>query len=131
MTSGGKSRPPLMMTRPPLDLGLAPAGIEVLPHLGASLERVALQLEEQAAWARSVLSNVAAHRVRGLFSTERTGVTSLDVLSVLGTVTGSILLALGGLCHRRIRLRGRLRPRRSLGAFSDGLQSGIVNDYMA
>ena len=101
MTSGGKSRPPLMMTRPPLDLGLAPAGIEALPHLGASLERVALQLEEQAAWARSVLSNAAAHRVRGLFSTERTGVTSLDVLSALGTVTGSILLALGGLCHRR------------------------------
>lgn len=129
-TAGGQGRLPLTMSIPPLLLLLAALAVGLMPHLGEQLQRAALELEDQAGYARAVLHNSVVSHPKGLLPAEPTGVSLMDVTTGIGTAAGAVILAALGLYWRRLPLLSRFTPSRRVIDLLDGLQSGVVNDYV-
>ncbi|MHB1987224.1 MAG: complex I subunit 5 family protein [Acidimicrobiales bacterium] len=130
-TDAGKGRTPLTMVLPPVVLVALALVVGVLPHLGPVIERAVLQFQDQIGYNASVLGGAHVPHPVGLTAPGSTGVTDLSLASSLGTVAGALVLAWFGLYRRRLPLLGRSHEptARYLHAV-EGLQSGIVNDYI-
>jgi multicomponent Na+:H+ antiporter subunit D len=129
-TSSGKQRTPQTMIVPAIVLVAAAVAIGLLPHLGNAVENAAMRFQDQPAYTAAVLPGgrvgVATNATR-----EAAGVTAATIGASLATLAGSVLLAAAALYRRRLP-----RPRWVEGLTAranpllDGLQSGIVNDYI-
>ncbi len=130
-TEGGRGKVPVTMLVPAVFLvGLA-LSLGVLPGLGDVVQRAALQFQDQAGYVATVLHGSAGVHLAKPAAPGSTGVTLLSVASALGTVAGSIALALGSLYRRRLtawRLPDAWATR--VVGLLDGFQSGVVNDYV-
>lgn len=130
-TEGGRRKVPVTMLAPAIVLVCVAISLGVLPGLGDVVQRAALQFEDQAGYVATVLHGAAAGHLARPSAPGSTGVTVLSVATALGTAAGSVLLALASLYRRRItawRLSDALTAR--VVSLLDGLQSGIVNDYI-
>ncbi len=129
-TEAGRGRTPLTMVVPAAVLVAAAFGIGLVPGIGGAIEHAAMQLEDQAGYVATVLHGArVAHPVTPM-APEPTTPTVIDVASALGTVAGSVLLALAALYRRRLPLLAAYRPSKAAASLAEGLQSGVVNDYV-
>jgi multicomponent Na+:H+ antiporter subunit D len=129
-TETGKNKAPVTMLAPAVVLTAAACGIGAVPGLGHALQHAALQMQDQLAYNAAVLKGSSASRLHGLFPLEPTAVTPADVVTALVTVCASVLLALGALYRRRLPVIPLARQGGRLTEIFDGLQSGVVNDYV-
>jgi multicomponent Na+:H+ antiporter subunit D len=130
-TDAAKGRTPLSMIGPATALVAGAIVVWLLPRLGPAVEAAAVRFQDQAAYNAAVLSGVRVAHPVALHPPGPTGVTLSSVLTAIGSVVGSVLLALAGLYWRRLPLLRRgLEPGTGLIRFIDGFQSGMVNDYV-
>jgi multicomponent Na+:H+ antiporter subunit D len=130
-TKGGKRKVPVSMLAPAVVLVCLALSLGLLPGLGGVVQHAALQLEDQAGYVAHVLHGAPGAHLAHAPSPGSTGVTVLSLASALGTVAGSILLALVSLYRRRLtawRFQGAWATR--VVDVLDGFQSGVVNDYV-
>jgi len=131
-TAGGRGRSPLSMLLPPLVLVVAAAVIGLLPQLGPAAQAGAVRLQDQPAYAATVLSGARVAHPAAPEPPEETGVTTADVVSGLGSAAGAVVLAGLALYRRRLPLLRRAPvPGPGLAGFFRVVQSGVVNDYVA
>lgn len=130
-TEEGKGVTPLTMLIPPAALVAIAIGVGLVPQLGSVVEHLAVQFQDQSAYDATVLAGAHISHLRGVIAPEHAGVSELALASSFGTLAGSILLAFFGLYGRRLPRPGWLRGRHlKLVTVLDGLQSGVVNDYV-
>ena len=131
-TAGGRGRSPLTMLLPPLALVVAAAVIGLLPQLGPAAQAGAVRLQDQPAYAATVLSGARVAHPAAPEPPEETGVTTADVVSGLGSAAGAVVLAGLALYRRRLPLVRRAPgPGSGLSGVFRVVQSGVVNDYVA
>jgi multicomponent Na+:H+ antiporter subunit D len=131
-TAGGRGRSPLTMLLPPLALVVAAALIGLLPQAGPAVQAAAVRLQDQPAYAATVLSGARVAHPAAPEPPEETGVTTADVVSGLGSAAGAVVLAGLALYRRRLPLLRRAPgPGPGLSGFFRAVQSGVVNDYVA
>jgi multicomponent Na+:H+ antiporter subunit D len=131
-TEGGRGRSPLTMILPPLVLTLAAVVIGLLPQLGPAMQAGAVRMQDQPAYAATVLSGQRVAHPAAPEPREETGVTAADVASGLGSAAGAVVLAGLALYRRRLPLLRRAPgPGSGLSGFFRVVQSGVVNDYVA
>jgi multicomponent Na+:H+ antiporter subunit D len=117
------------MIAPAATLVILAIAVGVLPHLGAAVEAGVIRFQDQAAYNAAVLSGVHVAHAVALHPSGPTSVTLSSILLAIGSVTGSVLLALAGLYWRRLPLLRRgFEPGVGLVRLIDGFQSGTVND---
>ncbi len=129
-TEAGQGRTPLTMLVPAAVLVVADIGVGLVPGIGAAIEHAAMQLEDQAGYVATVLHG--AHVVHPItpMAPEPTAPRLIDVASALGTVAGSVLVALAALYRRRLPVLAGYRRSEVTGFVANSLQSGVVNDYV-
>ncbi|HTX63822.1 MAG TPA: complex I subunit 5 family protein [Acidimicrobiales bacterium] len=130
-TQGARWRVPWTMVAPAIVLVVLAGALGVLPDLGPIVQRAAMQFENQASYASSVLHAARGASLATPGPPGSTGVSALSLGSALGTVAGSVLLAWFSLYRRRLP-RWVPRPARvsKVDGLLDGFQSGVVNDYV-
>jgi multicomponent Na+:H+ antiporter subunit D len=130
-TVAAKGRTPLSMIAPATALVVGAVGVWLLPHLGPEVEAAVVRFQDQAAYNAAVLSGAHVVHPVALHPPGPTGVTLSSVLTAIGSVIGSVLLALAGLYWRRLPvLRRGLEPGKGLVRLIVAFQSGMVNDYV-
>jgi multicomponent Na+:H+ antiporter subunit D len=130
-TEAARGRTPLSMIAPAATLVILAIAFGVLPHLGAAVEAGVTRLQDQAAYNAAVLSGVHVAHAVALHPSGPTSVTLSSILLAIGSVTGSVLLALAGLYWRRLPvLRRGFEPGTGLVRLIEGFQSGMLNDYV-
>jgi multicomponent Na+:H+ antiporter subunit D len=134
-TPEAKGRTPLSMIIPAAVLAAAAVVVGVLPHLGAAVEAAAVRFQDEAAYNAAVLSGLSGVHIShpiALYPIAPAGVTLSSVLTAVGSVIASVLLALAALYWRRLPvLRRGFEPGTGLVRVVQGFQSGVVNDYVA
>jgi hypothetical protein len=101
------------------------------PHLGATVQDMAVRFQDQAAYNDAVLSGRAVAHPVALHPREPTAITPADVLSGAGSALGAVILAGLALYRRRIPLLRRgPEPDLLLADPIRRFQSGVVNDYV-
>jgi multicomponent Na+:H+ antiporter subunit D len=131
-TVSGRGRSPLSMLVPPLVLVVAAAVTGLLPQVGPAAQAGAVQLQDQQAYAATVLSGARVAHPSAPEPPEETGVTAADLVSGAGSAAGAVLLAGLALYRRRLPLLRRAPgPGSGLAGFFRTVQSGVVNDYVA
>jgi multicomponent Na+:H+ antiporter subunit D len=130
-TDEAKGRTPLSMIVPPAVLvGLAIAA-GLLPHLGSLVQSAAVRFQDQAAYNATVLMGAQIAHPAAIMPTEDATPTLTDVMTGLGTVAASLVLALISLHWRRVPvLRRGYEPGTGLVGPIRRFQSGVVNDYV-
>jgi multicomponent Na+:H+ antiporter subunit D len=130
-TEEGKQRTPLTMIVPPAVLVAAAIVVGLLPDIGPAVQAAAVRFQDQAAYNATVLSGAhVAHPVAPAAS-EAAGISLSDVVSGLGSVAGSVVLAWLALYWRRLPLLRRgLEPGAGLAVPIQRFQSGVINDYV-
>jgi multicomponent Na+:H+ antiporter subunit D len=130
-TGQAKQRTPLTMIVPAAVLTLAALALAVVPHVRPALQGAAKRFADQAAYSRTVLSGAAtAHPVMP-FPAKAGSSAASDMLIGLSSALGAIVLAGLALYARRLPGLGRrLRPEMALARPLEGIQSGVVNDYV-
>jgi multicomponent Na+:H+ antiporter subunit D len=130
-TDEAKGRTPLSMIVPPAVLvGLAIAA-GLLPHLGSLVQSAAVRFQDQAAYNATVLMGAQIAHPAATMPTEDATPTLTDVMTGLGTVAASLVLALISLHWRRLPvLRRGYEPGTGLVGPIRRFQSGVVNDYV-
>jgi len=130
-TDEAKGRTPLSMIVPPAVLvGLAIAA-GLLPHLGSLVQSGAVRFQDQAAYNATVLAGAQLAHPVAIMPTEDAAPTLTDVITGLGTVAASLVLALISLYWRRLPvLRRGYEPGTGLVGPIRRFQSGVVNDYV-
>jgi multicomponent Na+:H+ antiporter subunit D len=130
-TEAARGRTPLSMIAPAATLVILAIAVGVLPHLGAAVEAGVTRFQDQAAYNAAVLSGVHVAHAVALHPSGPTSVTLSSILLAIGSVTGSVLLALAGLYWRRLPvLRRGFEPGTGLVRLIEGFQSGMLNDYV-
>jgi multicomponent Na+:H+ antiporter subunit D len=130
-TDEGRQYTPLTMIVPPMVLVVGAIVVGLWPHLGATVQDMAVRFQDQAAYNDAVLSGrTVAHPV-ALHPPEPTAITPADVLSGAGSALGALILAGLALYRRRIPLLRRgPEPDLLLADPIRRFQSGVVNDYV-
>ena len=130
-TDEGRQHTPLTMIIPPMVLVAGAIVVGLWPHLGATVQDVAVRFQDQAAYNDAVLfGRTVAHPV-ALHPREPTAITPADVLSGAGSALGALILAGLALYRRRIPLLRRgPEPDLLLADPIRRFQSGVVNDYV-
>lgn len=130
-TDAGKQRTPMTMLIP---TGLLVAGafaLAFIPHLGSAIQHGAIRLQDQAGYARTVLSGAHVRNPSAPFEPEPTGVTAASVVTSTLSAVGALVLAWLALYWRRLPVLSRgHEPGRGLRKPIQAFQSGIVNDYI-
>ena len=130
-TDSAKLRTPLTMIVPPAVLVVAAVAVGLIPGLGSVIQAAAVRFEDQAGYNATVLAGAHIAHPAALAAAEPTGLTLSAVLTGLGCVTGSAILACLALYWRRLPLLGRgYEPGAGLTAPIQRFQSGVVNDYV-
>jgi multicomponent Na+:H+ antiporter subunit D len=130
-TDQAKQRTPLTMIVPAAVLTLAALALAFVPHLRPALESTAERFADQAGYSRAVLSGVATTHPVMTFPPTASTDTASDVLTGLSSAVCAVVLAGLSLYQQRLpRLRNRLRPMGALVRPLEGIQSGIVNDFV-
>jgi hypothetical protein len=122
------------MLAPPLILAGAAALLGLLPQLGPSVQGAAVRLQDQRAYAATVLSGARVARPAAPAPPEESGVSAADLATGAGSAAGAVLLAGVALYRRRlpfVRRRGPWPGSAGLASVSRAVQSGVVNDYVA
>jgi multicomponent Na+:H+ antiporter subunit D len=130
-TDLGKGRTPLTMIVPAALLAVAALAVGVLPHLGQAVEAAAVRFQDEAGYNATVLAGARIAHPAALYQPQSAGITLASVVIALGSVAGSVVLALTALYRRRLPLPRRwLRPATALAPVLRQFQSGVVNDYV-
>ena len=130
-TDSGKQRTPLTMIVPPAVLVVAAVAVGLIPGLGSVIQAAAVRFEDQAGYNATVLAGAHIAHPAALAAAEPTGLTLSAVLTGLGCVIGSAILAGLALYWRRLPLLRRgYEPGAGLTAPIQRFQSGVVNDYV-
>jgi multicomponent Na+:H+ antiporter subunit D len=127
---GGGQRTPLSMLIPPAVLAALAIAVGLTP-LGPAVEAAAVRFQDQAAYNATVLHGAHVAHPVAPFPVEAAGVTVSDVVTGLVSAAGALLLACLALYWRRLpALRRGYEPGTGLTALAEGLQSGVINDYV-
>jgi multicomponent Na+:H+ antiporter subunit D len=132
-TGQARQRTPLSMIVPAAVLVLAALAVGLIPHLGHAVEDAAVRFQDQSAYNATVLSGAHVTHPRAPHPAEPAGVTLASVVIAIGSVAGSVLLALLALYAGRLPLPLPLRRREPAAVLVHSartLQSGVVNDYV-
>jgi multicomponent Na+:H+ antiporter subunit D len=134
-TPEAKGRTPLSMIVPAAVLAAAAVVVGVLPHLDDAVEAAAVRFQDESAYNAAVLSGLSRVHIShplASYPVTAAGVTFSSVLTAVGSVIASVLLALAALYWRRLPLLRRgLEPGSGLVRLVESFQSGVVNDYVA
>ncbi len=130
-TEGGRSRTPLWMSAPAGLLAAAGLGVGLVPGLGRAVEMAVVRFQDQTAYNATVLAGAHIVRPIALAATGSTSVTLASVLTGVGSVAASVVVAALALHWRRLPVLRRLQEARSnLRGVMRSFQSGVVNDYV-
>ncbi len=130
-TEAAEGRTPLSMIGPATALAAGAVVIWLLPRLGPEVGAAAVRFQDQAAYNAAVLFGRHVSHPVAPHPLNAAGVSLSSVVTAIGSVAGSVLLALAGLYWRRLPvLRRGLEPGTGLVRLIEGFQSGMVNDYV-
>ena len=130
-TGAGRGRTPLWMAAPAGLLATAGLGVGLVPGLGRAVETAVVRFQDQAAYNDTVLAGAHIVRPVALAATGSTSVTLASVLTGIGSVAASVVVAALALHWRRLPVLRRLQQARSnLRGVMRSFQSGVVNDYV-
>jgi multicomponent Na+:H+ antiporter subunit D len=130
-TDAGRGHSPLSMIVPAGVLALAGLAVGVIPGLGRAVETAAVRFEDERAYNATVLSGARVLHPAALGAFQVPVITLASVITGLGSVAGSLVLAFLALYWRRLPvLRRGFEPGTGLVRPILGFQSGIVNDYV-
>ncbi len=126
-----RRRSPLSMIVPAAVLILGALALTFVPHLGQAVQGMAERLQDQAGYDRAVLPGAAAATSVPPAARGAADSTVADVAA--GLLSAACAAALAGLAlyGRRLPLPRRVAGKAmALARSLDGIQSGVVNDYV-
>jgi multicomponent Na+:H+ antiporter subunit D len=130
-TDAGQSRTPLSMVWPAAVLAAASLAVGLVPHLGSVVERAVLRFQDEAGYNAAVLYGRSVAHPAALYPAASATVTLASVLTGVGSVLGSVVLAGLALYWRRLPLLRRgFEPGAGVIGLVRGLQSGVISDYI-
>ena len=130
-TDAGRGHSPLSMVIPAAVLAVAGIAVGIVPGPGRVIEAAVVRFQDQDAYNATVLGGAHAAHPVALSAAPPAVITAASLITGLGSVAGSVVLAWLALYWRRLPvLRGGFEPGAGLVRPIRALQSGVVNDYV-